>query len=162
MNKKSKIIGIIFIFLLGSALHFTYELSGNNILVGFFSAINESVWEHTKLFILPVVLWYVIYYYKTKKSLDKNSWFSSMVVTLLVSIVLVPLLYYFYVGIIGKSILFIDILIFLISDIVGVLLGGIFYNKNKTLPWRTILSIIIVVYIIFTIFTPNLPIFISN
>ncbi|MBC7113294.1 MAG: hypothetical protein H5T34_04655 [Candidatus Methanomethyliales bacterium] len=43
---RYELFGIIFIVLLGSSLHFTYELSGENPLVGAFSAVNESVWEH--------------------------------------------------------------------------------------------------------------------
>jgi len=44
-----ELLGIVFIVLVGSALHFTFELSGDNPLVGVFSAVNESVWEHLKL-----------------------------------------------------------------------------------------------------------------
>jgi glycerol uptake facilitator-like aquaporin len=44
-----EIVGTLFIIFLGSALHFTYELSGKLAIVGAFSAVNESVWEHLKL-----------------------------------------------------------------------------------------------------------------
>jgi hypothetical protein len=46
---KLELIGVAFIAFLGTALHFTYELSGRNIMVAPFSAVNESVWEHLKL-----------------------------------------------------------------------------------------------------------------
>lgn len=32
-----------------SILHFTYEWSGNSKIVGYFSPVNESLWEHLKL-----------------------------------------------------------------------------------------------------------------
>ncbi len=44
-----ELIGVVFIIFLGSALHFTFALSGNQPIVGAFSAVNESVWEHLKL-----------------------------------------------------------------------------------------------------------------
>ena len=44
-----ELVGMVFIILLGSMSHFTFELSGFNPIVGAFSAVNESVWEHLKL-----------------------------------------------------------------------------------------------------------------
>jgi hypothetical protein len=38
-----ELVGILFITILGSTLHFTYELSGNSEFVAVFSAVNESV-----------------------------------------------------------------------------------------------------------------------
>ena len=57
-NRKTlayEIAGIAFIILLGSALHFTYELSGESPIVGVFSAVNESVWEHMKIAFSPQI-----------------------------------------------------------------------------------------------------------
>lgn len=40
--------------ILGVVLHFTFEWSNNNILVGTFSPVNESIWEHLKLLFFPM------------------------------------------------------------------------------------------------------------
>ena len=50
-NKLIKVFVIMTILVLisGVLLHFAYEWSGNNPLVGAFSAVNESTWEHLKL-----------------------------------------------------------------------------------------------------------------
>jgi hypothetical protein len=48
-----EIVGTVFIIFLGSALHFTYALSGNQPFIGFFSAVDEAVWEHLKLAFWP-------------------------------------------------------------------------------------------------------------
>ncbi|MCQ5363004.1 MAG: DUF6512 family protein [Candidatus Methanomethylicia archaeon] len=40
---RYELAGIIFIVIVGSFLHFTYELSGENPLVGAFSAVNERL-----------------------------------------------------------------------------------------------------------------------
>jgi len=50
---RRELAGAVFIILLGSMLHFTFELSGENPVVGVFSAVNESVWEHLKLAYWP-------------------------------------------------------------------------------------------------------------
>ena len=44
-----ELAGIVFTVIIGTMLHFTFELSGNQPVVGVFSAVNESVWEHLKL-----------------------------------------------------------------------------------------------------------------
>ena len=46
---RLELAGIVFIVFLGSFLHFTFELSGNNPVVALFSAVNESVWEHFEI-----------------------------------------------------------------------------------------------------------------
>ncbi|MCI8518676.1 MAG: hypothetical protein HFJ51_00655, partial [Clostridia bacterium] len=65
-NKKIRsyqIFSVLFAFILGTLLHFTYKLSNNNMLVAAFSAINESVWEHLKLLFFPMLLTTIIGYF---------------------------------------------------------------------------------------------------
>jgi hypothetical protein len=54
--KKYVYLGILFISLLGSLIHFLYDLSGKSLLVGLIAPINESVWEHLKLPLVPTLL----------------------------------------------------------------------------------------------------------
>lgn len=54
MSLKTNLFRFIFISVLGVLLHFTYEWSGDNAVVGLFSAVNESTWEHLKLLFFPV------------------------------------------------------------------------------------------------------------
>ena len=63
---KLEIIAIIVILILGTLLHFTYEWSGDNLFVGSFSAVNESVWEHLKLVFYPMLLMGIINYFLLK------------------------------------------------------------------------------------------------
>lgn len=62
-----ELFGILFIVILGSALHFTFEISGNNPLVGTFSEVKESVWEHLKLAYWSAVLYTIIEYRRLKE-----------------------------------------------------------------------------------------------
>ena len=47
--RRWHIAGFFWIVIVGSLLHFTYEWSGKSTLVGYFSPVNESLWEHLKL-----------------------------------------------------------------------------------------------------------------
>lgn len=55
MTLKTNIYRFLFISILGTLLHFTYEWSQNNAIVGLFSAVNESTWEHLKLLFFPML-----------------------------------------------------------------------------------------------------------
>ena len=56
MKFKTNAIRFLFISILGVLLHFTYEWSDDNRIVGLFSAVNESTWEHLKLLFFPMLL----------------------------------------------------------------------------------------------------------
>ena len=56
MSLKTNLFRFIFISVLGVLLHFTYEWFGDNAVVGLFSAVNESTWEHLKLLFFPFLL----------------------------------------------------------------------------------------------------------
>lgn len=46
--KKWEIMGIYWIVIVGSLLHFTYDWSNKSSIVALFSSVNESVWERLK------------------------------------------------------------------------------------------------------------------
>ena len=52
-----EVVGIAFVFLVGSLLHFVFEWSGESRIVGLFASVNESVWEHFKQGFWPVCIW---------------------------------------------------------------------------------------------------------
>ena len=62
--KKWQIFASIFCLILGTILHFTYEWFNYNVIVGLFSTINESVWEHLKLLFYPMFFISIIGYFK--------------------------------------------------------------------------------------------------
>ena len=52
--------GFLFNIILGTIGHFLYDWSNNNKIIGFFFATDESIWQHLKLGITPVLLWIII------------------------------------------------------------------------------------------------------
>ena len=61
--KQFHIVGLLFTLLTGFLLHFVYEWSGDNPLVGLFSPVNESVWEHLKLLFFPILAYSIVEYF---------------------------------------------------------------------------------------------------
>lgn len=111
--KNYQIISIIFTFILGTLLHFTYQLSGENQVVAIFSAINESVWEHLKLLYFPMLLTTIIGYFYIGKSIP--NFLCAKTMEIIVSMLFTVVFFYTYTGILGKNIAVIDISSFFIA-----------------------------------------------
>lgn len=77
--EKWILAGIPALFLIGSVLHFAHQLLGQNPVAGLFFPVNESVWEHCKMVLLPVILWWSTYYCcrGKKHGISKDKWFSA-------------------------------------------------------------------------------------
>ncbi len=162
--EKWILTGIPALFISGSILHFLYDLSGKNVIAGLFAPVNESVWEHTKMVLLPTILWWLLYYIFCKKEyyIKKSNWFEGTLAALITALISVPALYYFYTGAFGASILWIDILILLLSFSFGQLLGLHVYQYGKGRNPKTVLAIFIGILLLFallTFFPPKLPLF---
>lgn len=117
------IIGAVFTIITGTLLHFVYEWSGESLLVGIFSPINESVWEHLKLLFFPMSVWILIGYFIFGKKF--KTYIPSAVIGILSGMILIPMWFYTYTVFTGKPILFLDILSFIISVCVA-----FFYNST--------------------------------
>lgn len=158
--KNYQIISSIFVAILGTFLHFTYELFGKNILVAPFCAINESVWEHLKLLFFPMLLNTLLgYFYIGKKA---PNFLCSKLLGILLSMLFIVIFFYTYTGIIGKSIVFIDIASFFVAVILGEYLAYKLMTSNfkcNNLMAICILTIILICFIVFTYFPPNIEIF---
>ena len=127
--KKYIISGIIFTIVFGSLLHFFYDWSGKNAIVGLFSPINESVFEHLKLLYFPMLLWIVLGYFIYGKK--NRNYFLSSFIGLVCGLILTPVLFYLYTSYTKTSILPVDIGIFVISVVVSfALFAYIFLNYN--------------------------------
>jgi len=156
-----EIVGIVFIILLGSLLHFTFEFSGNNIVVGSFSAVNESVWEHLKLPFWPAAFWMLISMFLIRKSV--NNFFTAKTIGTYVMVMFIPAVFYSYTTLTGESNLVVDIGSFILAVVLGQLLSiKIYkYKLNKLYEIAAIVAIIIlaVMFVVFTFYPPQLEIF---
>lgn len=161
-QEKWILLGIPVLFLLGSGMHFLFQLSGNHPVIGLLAPVNESVWEHEKLMVWPILLWWVVYGFLMKENLDFGKWMKSGLLALVAAVAVMPLLYYFYTEAFGTELLWADILILLISLAIGQLLGLHSYRHGKSIPVRytfTTMLLLVLLFMIFTFFPPALPLF---
>lgn len=115
--KTWQIITILVCFILGTLLHFTFEWSGENKLVGTFSAINESTWEHLKLVFYPMLLMTIIGYFVIGRNIE-NYW-TAQVTGIVFAMVFITVFFYTYTGIIGNNFAVLDIGSFFVSILLG-------------------------------------------
>lgn len=157
-----QIVGFLFTSVLGTFLHFLFDLTHGNILAGLFSAVNESIWEHTKLLFYPIVLFAILEYFVWGK--HRNNFWCIKLIGTLTGLILIPTLYYTYTGISGISSHWVNIAIFFFAA------GFVFYLETKLFqldfpcPVSTIAAIaclfsIAVLYTVFTFYPLHFPFF---
>ena len=157
---KFEIISGILIMIFGTLLHFTFELSNNNLLIGTFSAINESTWEHLKLLFFPMLITTIIGYFIKGKEIP--NYLCSKVLGIIFSMCFIVIFFYTYTGIIGTNFASIDISSFFIAVILGQYIS---YKKMKSMNSCNIIIPIItllILYFCFLIFTfapPHIALF---
>lgn len=149
---KFQIASAIFVIILGTILHFTFEWSGENIIVGAFSAVNESTWEHLKLVFYPTLITTIVGYYLFGERI-----ICAKTVGLVTALLFTVTFFYTYTGIIGTNYAVLNIATFVIS---AILVEYVTYKiVTKDINCSLLLSIIalIVLLISFVIFTYNPP-----
>jgi hypothetical protein len=166
LNEDRKILaleiaGTLFIIFLGTALHFTFDFSGKNPIVGSFSAVNESVWEHLKLPFWPALLWMLIEIYPLRK--EVSNFFAAKAIGLIVMIVIIPAVFYAYT-VFTEEILVVDIATFMIAVVVGQVISYKLYKKDTPSKRTEIVALIVItllaiIFVTFTYYPPHLSIF---
>jgi hypothetical protein len=160
MNRvlKFEILGIIFISIFGSLLHFVFDLLNRSWLAGIFSAVNESTWEHLKLAVLPTVLWAVLEarFFKLKA----NNFIFAKALSVYLMPILIVIFFYSYTGILGYNLLAIDISTFIVSVAIGQVASYKIMNRPEfSQKWGMIslsaIAILVSAFIIFTFWPPR-------
>lgn len=154
--------GILFTLILGTLAHFFYQWSGEHPVVGLFSPVNESVWEHMKLIFFPALL-YTLFEAVTRLKWD-NHFLTVRFLSLLVGTFLVPCLFFIYTGFLGRSLLPLDIGIFILCVLTVFLLSRYLElnAKSLSLPFFVLFIALLFILILFFSFSyspPDLPIF---
>jgi hypothetical protein len=92
---------IVWIAMAGSLLHFAFELSEYWRPMAVMAAVNESAWEHTKMYFWPGLLFALVQYTYTRK-LANNYWFGK-VVALALTPLLILVVYFSYLAYVDFS-----------------------------------------------------------
>ncbi len=159
--KQYTVIGIIFVLLTGTLAHFVYDWSGNHAVIGLFTPVNESVWEHLKLLFFPILFVSVAEYLRYRP--DPVRFFYYRFLSAVCAMGMTITLFYTYTGVIGRNFFIADILIFLVSILSAFYMDAYFYqisvrkiSQTATFSLWIILSLC---YFTFTCFPPNIPLF---
>ena len=154
--KSLQIITVIICIILGTLLHFTYEWSGENVIVGVFSAINESTWEHLKLAFYPMIFMGIIGYFIIGKK-SENYWFAQAL-GILTAITFIIIFFYTYTGIIGMNFAITDIGSFFVAILLGEFVTYKILISHKIYD-AELISIIFLIIILFSfiLYTFNPP-----
>lgn len=155
------IVGIIFVLIFGTLSHFLYNWTGNNFIIGFFTPINESIWEHMKLLFFPMLLFSSLMIFKLRAVYPCIT--SSLYAGMLLGTTLIPILFYAYTYIIGKNFFIFDIAIFMFSVVIAFLIAYNFTQSCKLQSYSVFIYILVCVYLLcFLLFTyepPNIKLF---
>ena len=145
----------------GTILHFLYDWTGGSVLVSPFSGVNESTWEHMKLLFWPLFLFAVVQWLFFG---DQENYWCVKLAEILLGLLLIPVLFYSYNGVFGKSPDWINIAIFYISAAM-VFLFEWWAFKRDLLQCRyprlafAALCLIGVLFVVFTFAPPQIPLF---
>ena len=156
-----QLMGFAVTSLVGTLLHFLYDLTGKSALVAPFSGVNESTWEHMKLLFWPMFIFAIVQNFFFR---DRKDFWCVKLKGILLGLVLIPVIFYTYNGVIGQSPDWINIAIFFISAAVAYIYETRQF-KNKTTPCKSpklafaVLCVIALLFVIFTFATPEIGIF---
>ncbi len=157
------IVGLIYIIVLGTFLHFTYDLSGQNHFVGYFSAVNESVWEHLKLIFWPFITFSIVEFFAYGKR--EADFFAVKMCGVMAALLFIVIFFYTYSGVLGFSIVTIDIASFIVSAFIceyisfRLLSGDSTNEKADSLRGFVVLMLLGSCFILWTYNPPALGIF---
>ncbi len=159
IKRSYAFFGFIFTVVAGSLLHFAFNYSEGNTLVGAFTPVNESVWEHLKLLLFPVILSSAAEFFTYGK--ESPSFISARTISLFVGMLSIILLFYTYSGISGSIDGPANIIIFIFSAAVVYLLTSLLMKSSGPLANETASIIAIcaltAMIILFIYFTFNPP-----
>ncbi len=165
MKEKSiglwQLMGFAVTSLGGTILHFLYEWLGDAVWIAPFSGVNESTWEHMKLLFWPMFLYAIVQSFFFRE--EKDYWCVKLK-GVIFGIILIPVLFYTYNGVVGKSPDWINIAIFFISAAVAYLYETKLFKGETArckMPKLAIaaLCIVALLFVVFTFATPEIGIF---
>lgn len=154
------ILGFVLCSLIGAGLHFVFDLTNHSKCSAWLAAVNESVWEHLKIATWPMLIWGVIGLFV----LNLNNWAFGLFVAILSIYAFIVLIFYTYTLFTNKSILIVDIIIFLVAIGIAIFVSYQFFTANQLPNIFNIigivgLSLITLCCAIFSYFPPRFILF---
>lgn len=152
---KILLISVPFLFIVGSVFHFIYNWSNHSKIISLISPVNESIFEHSKLLLIPLILFWGIGYFFLNDNINIDNYFLAMLVSIVCSTIVMISFYYTYKEFIGNSYLWIDVLDLLLSLFIGQVVANHFYVYSSGINCFVSISIIGVIFIGYIYLTFN-------
>ena len=155
--------GFLFIGLIGAALHFTFEMSNySSMEVAYFSAVNESTWEHLKMVFFPGLVFALIQYTYVRDAV--NNYILAKVAGLFIMPLVITIGWYIYAPILGRSYYPVDLFLFYLAVFLGQwasykLLTRAPLEKKYTQYAIGVFIVMFAAFSIFTFYPPNIFLF---
>ena len=157
-----QVAGFLFTSVVGTLLHFLFDWTGGSVIVALLSAVNESIWEHLKLLFYPMVVFALAEYYFWGK--DTRSFCCIKLIGIIIGLVLIPVVYYTYTGILGIKADWFNVAIFFLAA------GVVFWVETKLFQWgftcpihsqlaAVLIGLIAITFTILTFVPPHIPFF---
>lgn len=160
--KRWSIVGVFIAYTLAGGWHFLYDALPYGI-VGVISPVNESPWEHAKLFFIPVLLSYAMLYLIAGKHFPNFIFAHGMALLFMPAFMLT--LYYSYQSFFTET-LPIDLINAFVTIAAGALLAYRLTLSEKDFsaaPYRiaalAAVLALLAVYAVFTFWQPNCGLF---
>ena len=155
------ISGFLFTSVLGTLSHFFYEWSGDSTFIGLVCPISESAWEHMKVLLFPALLYCFLFKLIYKNAVPNVS--LPLLSGILTGTTLIPVFFYTYSGILGFTVVWIDIAIFYLCTGITFSMASKLYEQKNIARFRFLIYGLTILYsILFFIFTfiqPDIALF---
>lgn len=157
--------GLLVTLAAGNLLHFVYDWSGGSPLVGALAAVNESVWEHMKLLTTPWVLWSLLQWLALGRA---GSVPAARAAGLLTGLAAIPLLHYGYQGILGRELMWLDVLIFQLAVLIAFWTSWRVQSARRLSGglWQLLGGLVLAgvwaLFVLWTYVPPQLPLFVDG
>ncbi len=155
--------GMWVVIVLGFIFHFAFDLLNRPGFLAVFFPVNESVWEHLKLGLWPVILM-GLFEFLTIRSVANNIIHAVLLRFFLINGT-VLIVFYTYTFFLGHSIVLVDILVYMVGVIVGQR-SALRLFSSRSLPWSwlslLLMSLIVLLFGWFSYEPLHQPIFMDS
>lgn len=159
--KRYTLGGIAFVSVVGTLSHFLYQFSGSSLLVGLFSPVGESTWEHMKLLFFPMLFYSL--WMSAKLRREEPGLVSALAIGNLAGCWLIPVIFYTYSGVLGFHLLSLDIITFFVCVLTAFSLAFHLTNEKKAARYELLLItavlLMALLFFLFTFLRPGIGLF---